>query len=327
MLRYGLMLALLLLAAPVTMAARDPPLTLEVKIPLGNISGRIDHLAVDLKRKRLFIAELGNDSLGAVDLAGGKLQSTTLGLKEPQGIAFDAATDAVFVANAGDGSVRSLRAEDLTPLGRLDLGDDADNVRLAPRGRVLVGYGAGALAVIDAARRTKIADIPLKAHPESFQLTSDGSRAFVNVPDAGEIQLVDLAKGAAIGNLPTRTYGANFPMALDDRGQRLAVVFRNPARLVMYRTADHSVVADVATCGDADDVFFDAKRQRLYVICGAGVVDIFDIQGASLAHRGQVITASGARTGLFVPELDRLYVAARAGWTEPAALLVYQPVE
>src|SRR4051794_12229485 len=92
----------------------EPRLALETKIPLGAVNGRIDHLAVDLTRKRLFIAELGNDSLGVADLAAGKLQSTMLGQKEPQGIAYDPATDAVFVANGGDGSLRILRAEDLT---------------------------------------------------------------------------------------------------------------------------------------------------------------------------------------------------------------------
>ena len=61
------------------------PLHLEAKIPLGAVSGRIDHLAIDLKRQRLFVAELGNDSIGVVDLAANCVQSTLLGLKEPAG--------------------------------------------------------------------------------------------------------------------------------------------------------------------------------------------------------------------------------------------------
>jgi hypothetical protein len=61
------------------------PLELEEKIPLGAVSGRIDHLAVDLKRQQLFVAELGNDSVGVVDLAAQKVRSTMLGLREPPG--------------------------------------------------------------------------------------------------------------------------------------------------------------------------------------------------------------------------------------------------
>src|SRR5436190_6362319 len=209
------------------------PLELEAKIPLGAVSGRIDHLAVDLKRQQLFVAELGNDSLGVVNLAARKMRSTMPGLKEPQGIAYEASTETVYVANAGDGSVRLLWAEDLTSKGRIDLGEDADNVRIdAARNRVLVGYGKGALAVIDPKGRAKIADIPLKTHPESFQIDESAARAFVNLPDAGEIAVVDLEKGQATTTLPTKGHRANFSMALDRETQRVLVVFRSPARLL-----------------------------------------------------------------------------------------------
>ena len=128
------------------------PLVLEAKIPLGQVSGRIDHLGIDLKRQRLFVAELGNNSLGVVDLAAGKVLRTITGLSEPQGVAYVPFADSVFVANAGDGSVHVLRGDDLAPIGRIELGEDADNVRVdAQRNRVLVGYGNGALAVIDPA--------------------------------------------------------------------------------------------------------------------------------------------------------------------------------
>jgi DNA-binding beta-propeller fold protein YncE len=303
------------------------PLELEAKIPLGVVSGRIDHLAVDLKRQQLFVAELGNDSLGVVNLATRKMRSTMPGLKEPQGIGYEPSTDIVYVANAGDGSVRLLWAEDLTSKGRIDLGADADNVRIDnARNRVLVGYGKGALAVIDPKSRAKIADIPLKAHPEGFQLDESAGRAFVNVPDAGQIAVVDLAKGEAIGTFPNEGHRANFPMALDRESQRVLVVFRSPPRLLVLSSRDGAVIADVDTCGDADDVFADAKRRRVYVSCGAGVVDVFEERAGSYQRMGRIPTLSGARTSLFVPDLDRLFVAVRASSGEPAAIWVFRPV-
>jgi hypothetical protein len=104
------------------------PLILEAKIPLGQVSGRIDHLGIDVKRQRLLVAELGNNSLGVVDLAAGKVMRRIADLSE--GVAYVPFSDSVFVANARDGSVRVLRAEDLAPIGRIELGDDADNVRV-----------------------------------------------------------------------------------------------------------------------------------------------------------------------------------------------------
>ena len=83
----------LLLSPPRQGHKRRPPHCLEAKIPLGPVSGRIDHLAIDLRRQRLFVAELGNDSVGVVDLANGKVMSTMRGFKEPQGIAYEPSTD------------------------------------------------------------------------------------------------------------------------------------------------------------------------------------------------------------------------------------------
>ena len=326
MLARGIALAIGLIMSICAEAETPPaPLVPEAKIPLGEVSGRIDHLAVDLKRQRLFVAELGNNSLGVVDLVNRKLLQRVTGVREPQGIGYDPDSDTVYVANAADGSLRILRGEDFLPAGRIDLGDDADNVRIdAARKRVLVGYGGGALAIIDPAARAKIGDIWLKAHPESFQI--DGDRAFVNVPDARLIEVADLAKSAVVGAWPTQPNHSNFPMAIDREAHRLFVVFRSPSRLVVMSAADGKVIGNFATCGDADDVFSDAERHRVYVTCGAGAVDVFEERAGSYQSVGQIPTVSGARTSLFVPELDRLFVAVRASGREAAAVWVMRPV-
>ena len=316
--------ASLVWAVPAVAQTAGPPLVLETKIPLGAVSGRIDHLGIDVQRQRLFVAELGNDSLGVVELASGKVR-TIAGFSEPQGVAHVSSADSVYVANGGDGSVRVLRGDDLAPIGRIELGDDADNVRVdASRNRVLVGYGNGTIAVIDPATRTKVADIRLKGHPESFRLDPAGARIFINVPDARAIEVADLAAGTS-RSLPTPGAGSNFPMAIDQDAHRVLAVFRSPPVLMALSTEDEHVVAKTATCGDADDVYADAKRHRVYVSCGEGVVDVFAADAAGYRRIARVPTVSGARTSLFVPELDRLFVAVRARWNEPAAIWVFRP--
>src|SRR5215472_6818263 len=78
-------------------------LVLEQKIPLGQVKGRIDHMAIDVGRKRLIVAELGNDTVGIVDLASQKVAGRISGLREPQGVAYVPSSDLIFAANAGDG--------------------------------------------------------------------------------------------------------------------------------------------------------------------------------------------------------------------------------
>ena len=313
--------------APVASAEPDAALTLERTIPLKGVAGRIDHMAIDLGRKHLFVAELGNNTVDVVDVNSGQIRHRIAGLKEPQGVAYVGAADLVAVANAGDGSVRLFRGDDFTFVATIALGDDADNIRIDPRtGRLVVGYGSGGLAIIDPTSRSVVADIKLAAHPEGFQIDPRSQKAFVNVPDARQIAVVDLQARQQVTTWTVPEARANFPMAFDGAGERLAVVFRKPARLVLLETATGAVVSNRLTCGDADDVFFDAKRHRLYVSCGDGVIDVFDDSSTGDRVLDRIKTSSGARTSLFVPELDRLFVAARAGMLgSDAAILVFQP--
>lgn len=311
--------------APAGAAGTKVPLQLETKIPLGDVRGRIDHLAVDLKRQRLFVAELGNDSVGVVDLAANTVLKTITGLSEPQGVGYEPSTDTLYVANARDGSVRLYEANEYKATGRIELGSDADNIRIdAVSKRVIVGYGDGGLAVIDPATRSKVQSIPLKAHPESFQLEPNSGRIFVNLPDAHAVAVVDTASGKPIANWPMDK-GGNFAMTIDHDLGRVLLAYRNPAALAVF-SMDGKPIASAETCGDVDDIFIDGRRNRVYVSCGSGYVDVLEIDGSAYRRIARLPTARGARTSLFVPELDRLLVAVRAGPAGPAAIWVFKPM-
>lgn len=329
--RHLLAKAIVCLAAIVLVPEPAPAeagfLQLESKIPLGNVSGRIDHLAVDLDRGRLFVAELGNNSVGVIDLSAQKVAGRLTGFKEPQGVAYVKRTDTLYIANAGDGSVLMYEAVELTRTGRIELGDDADNIRVDDRtNEVFVGYGTGALAVIDSKTRAKTLDISLAAHPESFQLAADGNHIFVNLPEAQQIAVVDRRAKKVSAAWKIKNARANFPMALDDEKKQVLAVSRKPATLMAFAASDGSLVARTETCGDADDVFVDTKRRRIYVSCGEGFIDVFERAANGLKRLDRVVTAPGARTSLLVPELDKLFLAVRATPTEQAAIWVFRPL-
>jgi hypothetical protein len=310
--------------SPQRAAGDTPPLVLEQTIVLPGVVGRIDHLALDPDQKRLFVAALGYGTVEAVDLPSGRVVGRVRGLAEPQGLAVLPNRGELVVASGGDGSVRFYDLHDLSPTGQLQLGDDADNVRVDPRsGRFVVGFGSGALAIIDPATRRLVSKTALPAHPESFQL--DGMRAYVNLPGAGQIGVADLSAGKLIATWPNGGRRLNFPLALDQSSGEVAVVYRFPARLVTFDSKTGALKQVLPTCGDSDDLFFDARRSRVYVVCGAGQVDVFEQRGASLQRIAEVATSAGARTGRFSSATDRLYVAARAQGGHPAAILVFRP--
>jgi len=320
-------LALLAVQDQAVTQSETPALKLEAKILIGNVSGRIDHMAVDLSQRRLFVAELGNNTVGIISLDGRNVIRTLDGLKEPQGVAYLPSTDTLYVANGGDGSVRLFRGSDYAAAGQVDLGDDADNIRLdGPANRIIVGYGSGGLAVIDAASSRKVADIPLSVHPEGFQLDPGSNRILVNLPKAQAIAVVDRQSGKQTATWPMRIAGGNFPMALDQTARHVLVAFRNPAKLGAFSMEDGSLIASPDICGDADDLFVDAKRRRVYISCGEGVLDVLDLAQDAYRRVARIATVAGARTSLFVPEMDRLMLAVRASAGEPAAIWVFQPM-
>ncbi|MDE2250120.1 MAG: hypothetical protein KGL25_01770 [Gammaproteobacteria bacterium] len=307
-------------------AAEPAPLTLDYLVPLGEIRGRIDHLAVDLARERLIVAELGNDSVGIVDLKARRVIRTIAGLKAPQGVGYESISDSLFVASAEDGSVRRFRGSDYVPAGRIDLGSDADNVRIdAARRQVLVGHSDGAITTIDAATLTSVGSLRLGAHPEGFQIDPDGQFVWVNVPDAHEVAVLDRLAGKQVAGWPEAQWSGNFPMALDREAHRLLVVFRHPAKLAAIDLASGKTTFSIDTCGDSDDVFVDARRHRLYVSCGEGYVDVLEKKGPAYIRIARISTVSGARTSYFSPELDRYFIAARAAAGTRAAIWVLKP--
>jgi DNA-binding beta-propeller fold protein YncE len=305
-------------------ARAETALLLERKIPLGEVRGRIDHLAVDLKRNRLFVAELENDAVAAVDLDTYRLTHVISDLHKPQGLGYDRATDTLYVANGGDGTVALFDGNDYSAVARIAVGEDADNVRVdALASRVYVAYRGG-LAVIDPASRSKLAYIELRTHPEGFQLDPLSNRIFVNDPAGQAIITLDRGAQKELGRWSLGN-GTNFPMALNPKAGHVVVAFRNPARLAAFSNNNGAPVVDVELCGDADDVFVDQKRDRVYVSCGDGYLDVFDARQAGYRRINHIATTAGARTSLFVPELDLLFVAARATSSEPASIWVFRP--
>jgi DNA-binding beta-propeller fold protein YncE len=300
------------------------PLRLVQTIPMAGVEGSIDHLAIDLAERRLFVCALGNGTLEVVDLEKGQRVQSVPGFKEPQGIVFMPKTKTVVVASGGDGRLSFLEGPPFKVTKALALGDDADNVRYDPeQERIYVGYGDGALATVDALKRERIGEVSLEAHPESFQRESSG-RILVNEARRARVAVVDVAKRAVTSRWTLEGASANFPMALDEAHQRLFVGTRQPPRLIVLDTGTGKVVASLETEADVDDIFHDAARGRVYVIGGGGSVVVYDQPSPDhYAESARVRTAEGARTGLFSPESGQLFVAVPHRTNPVAEIRVY----
>ncbi len=116
-------------------APEKAPLLLVQEIPLPNVGGRIDHFTFDAKRKRVIGAALGNNTVEVVDTFAGRDIHSIAGAADPQGVVFVGDLNKLFVANGTDGKLRIYNGDSFKLLDTVDIGEDADNVRLWRRRR------------------------------------------------------------------------------------------------------------------------------------------------------------------------------------------------
>ena len=306
------------------------PLLLVQEIPLPNVGGRIDHFTFDAKRKRVIGAALGNNTVEVVDTFAGRDIHSITGAAAPQGVVYVADLDKLFVANGTDGKLRIYDGDSFKLLNTVDIGEDADNVRYDPvEKKVYVAFGGdegGGIAVIDAASGKRLEDAAkLDAHPESFQIATSKSVIYANIATKAKVVVIDRATHK-VTEWPLKTGKANYPMAFDEGDHRVFVVTRKPAQLVVLDLDSGAMVGSVPCVNDADDLYYDAGRKRIYVPGGEGYISVIQqIDADHYRPLANIPTTVGARTGLWYEKRDRFYLAVPASSKQGAALWVSAP--
>jgi YVTN family beta-propeller protein len=326
---FILMLAVLLSGCGNNHSFGQSVLKLNKEISLPNVKGRIDHLDIDVQDQLIFVAELGNNTVEVADLKTGKVLHTITGLSEPQGLAYIPKHHELFVANGGTGECLFYSTTNWQKTASIKYDDDADDARYdAGADQIYVGYGSGGIGIINAATHQKIADVPLPAHPESFQLDAGANRLWVNLPGSGMIGVIDIKQHKLINKWKRLLPRANFPMAYDAGQHRIIVGYRVPATLKVLDSNTGKEIFSSGMAGDADDLYWNDKTKQILVSGGSGSVDVFKQTGSTTYKEvANIPTRDGARTSLWVPELRLFILAARATGGHEAALLVYKLAE
>lgn len=305
------------------------PLQLEEQIPVPNVAGRLDHFTADVKRKRLFVSALGNNTVEVIDTFAGRVIRSIKGLSQPQGPLYVPGFDKLYVANAENGKMNVYDGATYTLKKTIDFGADPDNVRYdAASKKIFVGFGEedGGIAMVDPATDERVGQVyKTEGHPESFQVEASGGHIFANVPDAGMVVESIDRKTGAVTKWPLKGLKGNYAMALNEEDHRLFTVTRKTPMLVVLDTQTGNEVARLRAAGECDDVYFDAARKRIYVLGGEGIITV--IQQKDPDHYelvANVPSGIGIRTGFFYSKRDRLYVGVPAKGNEPAQVWTYE---
>jgi DNA-binding beta-propeller fold protein YncE len=319
-------------------AQEKQPLRLVQAISMPSVKGRIDHMDVDVKGKRLFVAGLENGSVEVVDLGAGKWSKSIAGFKKTQGIAYVPSLNKLFVASGDDGMLRVFRGDSLELLDSIKLDLGPNRVAYDPHTQLLyVGYGGkdagkdyGEIGIIDAMTDKHIGDIQIVAHPSELLLNSAGTTLFVFVSIASKVQVIDTKKREVTATWPVSSQ-RNGDGALDEKTHRLFIGTRTPPQMVAMDSQTGKEVASLPTVEGMDGVYFDPRLGRIYISGGRDydVGSVFVYQQKDTDHYetiGKIPTKSGAGTSFWAPGLNRYYVAAPAHDKDEAAILVFEPV-
>jgi DNA-binding beta-propeller fold protein YncE len=311
------------------------PLVLSFAIPLDGVKGRFDHFAFG--GGRLFVSELGSNSVAVISTGGRTLEYTITGVPDPQGVAYSPETNKLFVGSGSTAKVYIYDGATYDLITTVDFKGGADNLRYDPATkRVYVGCGndeqTGAIGTIDATTNKRLdEEYKLGSEPESFQLEKSGPNIYVNLPQIDQIAVINRTT-KEIKRWPVS--GQNIPMALNEADHRLFVGTGRPPRLLVFDTSSGHMVSSLPS-GGADDLYWDASLKRIYMPSGDGFLYVFKMNDPDHYQLlAKVATALGAATagypGAAGKGFDRLYLGVPATHVgESAEIRMYDsiPVE
>ncbi len=303
-------------------AARGPAMSLVRRIQLPGVKGQMDHLAWD-GAQRVFLAAKKNNTVEVMNLAQGRRVQSFAGVDTPQGIYFDRPTGRLFVAC--DGYLAVLQSRTGHRLATVQGFPDADNIVVdGARRRMYLGYGEGGVGVLSLDSLQVEKRITLPEHPEFIVLTMSPPRLYANLPDRGQIAVIDAAAGKVLTRwqLPAR---GNHPLVEDPQTQQLLAVAREPAELLACREKDGRVQETVpGLCAEADEMFADTTSGQVFVTGESGHLSVLGHRRGRLFLEADVTTSPGARTCLWLPESRQLLVACPDQPGREAELRIYQ---
>jgi hypothetical protein len=316
----------LLCAASFAAAAGEDPLRLAERHDLPGYTGDFDHFEYDLKTRRLWLAAEDHGTLDVFDLNTLQMQRSLKGVVDtPHAILYVPEKNWLVVTDSGGdmltrvidaGSYRVRRSMKLAAPGADALGYDAGTRRL-----YIVNGGRDAhlsetyVSVIDPVTLQRYGDLKFDSDKvEAMAIEGKGSRLYINVTGKNYMAVVDKKTLAVLATWPIKEAEQNAPVAFDEASRRLFIIARKPGTLIILNADTGATVASFKAPERCDQVIWDAANRRVYALGGEGYIGVFQQQDADRYEElARVRSAQGAKTGILVPELNRLYVAVSPG--------------
>jgi hypothetical protein len=330
------------------------PLKLVQTISLPGVDGALDHMAIDLQRERLFIPAEQHGTVEVLDLKTGNRVRTISAARWPSTVIYHQQSNQIFVSDRADGTCKVFNGDTYELVKSIRLAVGADNAAYdAPNHSLYIAAGgrhAGMpytlLAIVDAFTGEHAGDIQVDStNVQAMAFESSGPKMYADLADVNKIAVIDREKRTVLTTWPlTPQCQKPYALALDSAHHRLFVGCRlfatqaewwQPGKMVVVDTDSGKVLIAFDAGGGADEMFFDAASQRIYLQGYEGIADVWkEIDPDHYESIGKIQGGVHGKTSLLVPELKRYYVAVsehqdvirgiQGGKVEEAYLEVYE---
>ena len=300
-------------------------LQLQKKVLIPNVNGRISQITFDSRRQLLYIVAPENNSIEIVNLKNYSIKKQITSILEPKGISYIKETDILIITSGIDGKYFVLNASDLTILHSFSIGPKPSGIKYdSISKRIYIGFGYGSISEIEPNTFENLIEYKLEGSPEEFQFHENGNKFFVNIPSMLHFEVIDKTKKKVVSKIKINGATNNFPMAIDTKTRRLFIGCQSPAKVVIFDTETYRQLTSFDCDGDPNNIFYDPVKLRIYLSCGAGFINIFEqITGDEFKLIEKRPTRNGARTSLYIPELDLFVVAIPSSLNRPAEIVIF----
>jgi DNA-binding beta-propeller fold protein YncE len=317
------------LSGPAAGQSAHAPLKLLQTIPLSGVDGALDHMAIDVQRQRLFIPAEQHGTVEVLDLRTGNRIRTISAAKWPSTVIYHPESNEIFVSDRADGTCKVFNGDTYELVKSIKLAVGADNAAYdAPSHYLYVSAGgrhAGMpitlIAIVSALDGQHLGDIPVDSvNVQAMAFESSGPKMYADLADVNKIAVIDREKRTVLTTWSLAPQCQKpYALALDSAHHRLFVGCRlyatqaewwQPGKMVVVDTDSGKVMMAFDAGGGADEMFFDAASQRIYLQGYEGIADVWkEVDPDHYESVGKIQGGVHGKTSLLVPELKRYYVA------------------
>jgi DNA-binding beta-propeller fold protein YncE len=332
-----LSLLLLFTISRVLHAQHSAPLKLVQTILLPGLKeGDFDHFLVDLDGHRLFLTGEANGLVEVFDTRTNKLIHTIRGIEAPHSMVYRGDLKRLFVVDGDASEIKVFDTDSYALVGHVPLHIDADSQTYDPETKLMYVVSGGReahtpysyISVVDTTQSNRTLDTKIDANwLEALALEKGGPRLFVNITAENAVGVMDRNQQSITAKwpIPGETQ-QNLPLFLDEPNHRLLLTTRKAPKLIVMDSETGKVTASVPCVGMVDDIAYDAKLKRVY-LSGDQFVEVFKQDDADHYRSiGKVASGFRAKTAIFVPELNRYFLAVPRHNQRDAQVKVFAPI-